>query len=103
MNLLFRVLSRLSAGKGSTVEPVIRFNDDWKKLNVEDKVKKQIITRTSWENQSATYSEEYYYGKIILIDDGYAVVKYKHLVTLEREMLKDLLWVSELEWKKVRT
>ncbi len=103
MNLLIRILSLLSDNKDCTVEPVIKFNDDWKNLNVGDKVKKQIITRVSWENQSATYSEEYYYGKIILIDNGYAEVKYKHLRTLEREMLKDLLCVSEFEWKKVRT
>ncbi|MVN90528.1 hypothetical protein [Mucilaginibacter aquatilis] len=94
---------RLSASEDCTVEPIIKFNDDRENLNVGDKVKKQIITRTSRENQSATYAEDYYYGKVILMDDGYAVVKYKHLRNLEREMLKDLLRISELEWKKVRT
>lgn len=30
MNLLIRFLSRLSASKDCTVEPVIKFNNDWK-------------------------------------------------------------------------
>jgi len=103
MNAIITFLSKLKAAKNSThasrqQEPksVALSNE----FQIGDRVKKQVFVRYTATDNTQVIKEDFRYGTIIYVENGYASVRYKRKQQGAMEMFSDLTKVSEREWKQ---
>ncbi|QJD98516.1 hypothetical protein HH214_21405 (plasmid) [Mucilaginibacter robiniae] len=102
MKRLIKFLSALSVQQPhqKTIDYKPSSNKVLKKdFNIGDKVKKQVFIGYMLPGKPREQYEDYIYGEIIFIENGYASVRFKNPRVTEREMFSNLILVSEEEWK----
>jgi hypothetical protein len=100
-NLLLALASLTRSTTSSTADNATQ-KDPNRPFKIGDKVKKQYFTRSRFPGKSVEISSEFYYGTIVLMENnGYATVSFRHQKILDTEMLSDLIHVPDDEWRYI--